>query len=84
MPTAFHHSTADQDRQAENTGTSTGLIVECVIDDDGNTISERAVGTCDGEALLDQAARRLAPGFAKWLERQQAHTAPGTTIPQAK
>lgn len=62
----------------------TGLILECVIDDDGNTISERVVGTCDDEALLSNAARRLAPGFAQWLERQKAHTAPGTTIPQAK
>lgn len=62
----------------------TGLIVECVIDDDGNNISERVVGTCDGEALLDQAARRLVPGFAKWLNRQKAHTAPATTIPQAR
>ena len=60
----------------------TGLILECVIDDDGNTISERAVGTCDGEALLDQAARRLVPGFTKW--RQKAHTDPATTITQAK
>ena len=62
----------------------TGHIVEFVIDDDGNTISERVVGTCDGEALLSNAARRLAPGFAKWLERQRAHTAPATTIPQAR
>ena len=84
MSTAFHHSTTDRASQAENPGTPSGLIVEFTIDDDGNTISERIVGNCDGEALLDQAARHLVPGFAKWLERQEAHTAPGTTIPQAK
>jgi len=50
---------------------ATGLVKRVRIDDQGRVISEKVVGQCDGEKLLDDAARILAGGFAQWLERKK-------------
>lgn len=49
---------------------ATGLIKRIRMTDEGRIKSERITGQCDGEKLLDDAARVLATGFARWIERR--------------
>lgn len=49
---------------------ATGLIKRIRLNDKGRVVKEKVVGQCDGEKLADDAARVLATGFARWLDRK--------------
>lgn len=61
----------------------TGLLVKYRIADDGTVLSEEIVGTCDGDALLDDTAKIFLPRFNQWLE-QRERAAPKTGAAPAK